>query len=99
MSCAVAREGVVALRCGVFHGTLSEGGGRPQVLALLPRFNAIAQYEREIEAGHDPAALPHGDDADTARGMASLFAEVGEAHAMAISAGVTSTHWVSTSGG
>jgi hypothetical protein len=84
-------------------GSQPEGGGLLskliaagfQVVSLLPRFNAIARFEREIDAGRDPgAALPHGDDSDTARGMASLFAEVGEAHAMEISAGKAITAMV-----
>lgn len=58
-----------------------------QVLELRPRFNAIAQSERDAAEDRDGPALPDGDDGDTARGMAALFTEAGEAHAIAISTG------------
>lgn len=58
-----------------------------QVLELRPRFNAIAQSERDAAADRDGPDLPDGDDADTARSMATLFTEAGEAHAIAISSG------------
>ncbi len=58
-----------------------------QVLELRPRFNAIAQSERDAAEDREGPALPDGDDGDTARGMAALFTEAGEAHAIAISTG------------
>ena len=59
------------------------------MLALRPRFNAIAQSERDAAADVETAELPGGDDFDTARSMATLFTEAGEAHAIAISTGAS----------
>lgn len=53
-----------------------------QVMQLQPRFAAVAQ---QLRLDHSTGDLP--DDEDTAKGMARLFAEIGEAFTDIIAAG------------
>ncbi|KAK9830032.1 hypothetical protein WJX72_009312 [[Myrmecia] bisecta] len=62
----------------------------PRVLALRPRFAVAAQRAQAIKDGKDEDAVEHGnfdDDDDTAKGMARVFAEVGEAYTALIATG------------
>lgn len=61
-----------------------------QVISLTPRFARSAQLARVEAQGQSTAGLPGADeedDEDTMKGMARLFAEVGEAFTSMIAQG------------
>lgn len=55
-----------------------------QVMGLRPRFVQTAQLVRDENEGREPEGNAFDDDQETAKGMARLFAEAGEAHASSI---------------
>ncbi len=63
-----------------------------QVMGLQPRFVQVAHAVREANEGREAAGNSFDDDEETAKGMARLFAEAGEAHAPAVVAGEQTTH-------
>ena len=67
----------------------------PKVMELLPRFQAAARTSAGIEA--TPSG--HTDDDETAKGMARLFAEVGEAYVGLIATGACRVLHLSPSAG
>ena len=59
-----------------------------QVMGLRPRFMAVAEQARIVAGGGEPPANEFDDDEETAKGMARLFAEAGEAHAHSVTSGM-----------
>ncbi|KAK9827594.1 hypothetical protein WJX81_001986 [Elliptochloris bilobata] len=59
----------------------------PAVLELRPRFAVLAQREAAERSGGGEGGHEGDDDIETAKGIARLFAEVGEAYTALIAAG------------
>lgn len=66
---------------------------RMQVLGLRPRFAVLAQREAAERSGGGGAEGGHegDDDLETAKGIARLFAEIGEAYTALIATGALLT--------
>jgi hypothetical protein len=63
---------------------------RAQVLALHPRFVVVSQRAAALANSsdeHEAEAAALDDDEDTAKGLARLFAELGEAYTPIIATG------------
>ena len=73
---------IIAACDGHVLGCPSNSSRMSQVLQLQPRFALVAQ---QLQLDHSTSEL--SDDEDTAKGMARLFAEVGEAFTEIIAAG------------
>lgn len=61
-----------------------------QVMALRPRFVAAAQQAQQAEEGN--GGVYDDDDVEAVKGMARLFAELGESYTALIATGIHDMH-------
>jgi len=65
-----------------------------QVMALRPRFVAAAQQAQQAEDGN--GGVYDEDDVEAVKGMARLFAELGESYTALIATGIYDIHIIHT---